>query len=473
MKTKYLIILTTWFFLVISSINGVQAQELTEINASEILEQIENGEDVYLENVRIIGELNLNNIELNSTFISPMGFFDNAQIDEYKKVESKIIIRKSIIENNIDFSKTLFRKELDFRGSSFLGNVDFEFSRFNSNVIFTEAKFNTATFSSAIFIEYVDFWGVNFQNGAWFEWAVFKSNTNFGYANLYGVLFNDAYFLGDYNFFWGSHFNGGMFYNTVFEGNVDFGNTDFVNAHFLSTTFKNNVLFRASIFKENASFEHVIFSADADFTWATFIDNADFSDTRFNELIFTNTHFLKKVSLGPDFKEISVSWSSLKNALVFDGATYMQLIKNFKEQELYNDADDVYYEYREHKRKNGGELWDYIVWGICGYGVKPLRPIGIGLAIIMVFSLIYWLCMSKSAALECSGVAFISGYNRDFVNNEFFTRFPSLETKISIISRGLLTGKRLIKFFMFSESLLGWLVLGLFIVTLANVMIRP
>ena len=184
---------------------------------------------------------------------------------------------------------------------------------------------------------------------------------------------------------------------------------------------------------------------------------------------------LTKINLNEsDYQSIKISWNSLKNdVLIFDGATYIRLIKNFKEIERFDDADDAYYEYREQKRKTEGGLWDYLIWVISGYGVKPLRPIGIGLAIIMVFPLIYWLGMSKSAALECSGVAFISGYNRDFVNNEFFTRYPSLETKIGILSRGILTGKRLIKFFMFSESLLGWLVLGLFIVTLANVMIRP
>ncbi len=43
---------------------GVQAQELTDVPASDILELIENGEDIYLENVRITGELNLSTIEL-------------------------------------------------------------------------------------------------------------------------------------------------------------------------------------------------------------------------------------------------------------------------------------------------------------------------------------------------------------------------------------------------------------------------
>ena len=100
MKTQNLIILTTLFFLLVSSINGVQAQELTEINASEILEKIETGEDVYLENVRIIGELNLNKLNFNSKVYLPRS---NSMPDQ--AVESEIIIKDSIFENNLDFSE--------------------------------------------------------------------------------------------------------------------------------------------------------------------------------------------------------------------------------------------------------------------------------------------------------------------------------------------------------------------------------
>ncbi|MHC1574572.1 MAG: hypothetical protein ACXQTY_02030 [Candidatus Methanogasteraceae archaeon] len=51
----------------------VQAQELREVPASWILEQIRAGEDVYLENVRITGEFNLSRIELETVPISRNG----------------------------------------------------------------------------------------------------------------------------------------------------------------------------------------------------------------------------------------------------------------------------------------------------------------------------------------------------------------------------------------------------------------
>ncbi len=60
------VIMWTLFSVIVVFVlsTGVQAQELTDVPASKILELIENGEDIYLENVRITGELNLSTIEL-------------------------------------------------------------------------------------------------------------------------------------------------------------------------------------------------------------------------------------------------------------------------------------------------------------------------------------------------------------------------------------------------------------------------
>jgi hypothetical protein len=80
---------------------GVQTQE--EVPASTILEQIENGEDVYLEDARITGELNLSKIELKTVPIALTG--TEWQIEhfgleeELKIVESRIAITNSIMQS--------------------------------------------------------------------------------------------------------------------------------------------------------------------------------------------------------------------------------------------------------------------------------------------------------------------------------------------------------------------------------------
>lgn len=54
------------FFLLISMSMVGLADEYIEVQASEILKQIEKGEDVNLTNCRIIGELNFNEIKLEN-----------------------------------------------------------------------------------------------------------------------------------------------------------------------------------------------------------------------------------------------------------------------------------------------------------------------------------------------------------------------------------------------------------------------
>ena len=70
MKPKNVIV---WILLlgivVLLMSTSVQANELTEFNANDILEKIEKGEDIYLENVHIVGELDLSEIELETVSI--------------------------------------------------------------------------------------------------------------------------------------------------------------------------------------------------------------------------------------------------------------------------------------------------------------------------------------------------------------------------------------------------------------------
>jgi len=55
------VILWTLFSVIVVFVlsTGVQAQELTDVPATDILEQNRNGEDVAYENVRITGKLDL------------------------------------------------------------------------------------------------------------------------------------------------------------------------------------------------------------------------------------------------------------------------------------------------------------------------------------------------------------------------------------------------------------------------------
>lgn len=153
-----------WMFcldiIVLLLSTGIQAQELTDVPASDILEQIRNGEDVTYENVRITGKLDLSKIKLetvpNARFVRYSNYVGLEK--ELKIVESNIIIKCSVFEEDVDFSNTEFRKNIDFQGTSFSGNSNFLGANFTGCVSFRCANFaGYADFGTANFADYAVF----------------------------------------------------------------------------------------------------------------------------------------------------------------------------------------------------------------------------------------------------------------------------------------------------------------------------
>ncbi len=385
----------------------------TEINASEILDKIENGEDIYLTHARIIGELDVSKIELK-TVHEEWRIWQKPFVEELKIVDSSITIVDSIFENDVNFSNTLFRKNILFWNTSFLGR---------------------SNFWSTKFVEDADFTRANFSGDAAFGFVKFSS----------------------FAIFSGANFNGGAFFNDAhFNGATDFGGASFGDdASFPWAIFDEVAYFNGASFGDAAEFPWAIFGDDAFFDRAKFGSAANFNDMNFDDVYFTDTEFFNVSLVKTDFKTVRVKWSSLKNALVFDGPTYIKLIKNFKDIEQFEDADDAYYQYRllSQKNKNGFSWLSDEIWRIaCGYGVKPINTILFCVLIILIFSLIY--CLGGDVSI---GDAF----------------YFSMTTFASAQSKDWYPVDRYRKIAHIIERLSGWFILSLFIVTLAKVMIRP
>jgi len=526
-----------WLFLHILLVSmmstGCQAQELTEVNASDILEQIENGEDIYLENVRITGELNLNNIELETLSIKRSNLqeatFDLN--DELKVVKSKITIRYSVFESDVDFSNTQFNEALDFyntsftgetdlRGASFIQSTDFQLVKFNDGADFRWAKFHVdANFEDASFNYYAMFDNANFNityfnnvifdGSTYFSNAGFNGDVKFWHVNFNGFIdFNDVNFNNNNTSFLGVTFSGDTnfrnaeFNKTTFTEAIFNSNTDFINANFNSNTDFTDV-----DFNKNAKFNNVVFIGEADFSDSTFNDyadfynvtfdsnvkmngckfgvsklgdganfmdadfngNADFERAKFGDVDFSRTDFNKNVDFHIiDFQKMVIAWNYLEDGLTCDGLVYIKLIKNFRDRELFDDADKAYYQYRKESRKD--ENW--LSWGLslimditCGYGVKPFKALIVGGLTILVFTLIYWRKNGISRLKE-------NGGDEDQNVSRWDALYFSVVT-FTTVGYGDWYPKDRYRKFVMIEGLLGWLILALFLVTLANVMIRP
>lgn len=415
--------------LVLVLFTGVQAQELTEVPASYILEQIQSGEDVLFDHIYVTGALDLSKIELEPVFIVRTGhqLFYGLK-EELKPIESPITITNSVFENDVNFQNAWFRNPINFRGTNFSREANFRGAIFDYYVLFNDARFDgDACFDRVTFGGSADFTNANFDADIGFQNALFKRDADF--------------------------------YNATFDGVTDF----------TFATFSDYTCFNYANFGSAAEFKSANFIERASFMCATFSDDAEFTSAEFDEVDFSNTTFSQFFLLhDADFKRIKVSWSSLKDLYSFDGPTYIKLIKNFREMEQFEDADDSYYQHRQVSQANKclsfSKLGDVFMWVTCGYGVKPHHTIWLGVVIILVFSFIYWRGDGIRRLKETDG----DGSQVSFGDALYF----SMITCTTVGYGDWYPVDRYRKFVMV-EGLVGWLTLALFLVTLANVMIRP
>lgn len=83
-----------------------------------------------------------------------------------------------------------------------------------------------------------------------------------------------------------------------------------------------------------------------------------------------------------------MGWEEIKNALDCDEASYLVLVKNFREHGQFKEADDCYYIYRYI---NMNSLSDFLSWISCGFGVRPLYTVYLSFIFIILFGFFYWI----------------------------------------------------------------------------------
>lgn len=426
-KITFLVILA--FSFILSTSSAVQGQNLNNISASSILENISNGKDVIISNSVIIGELNFGklnktNLKLVSKYIilNPECFIENEVKEEnITVIGNKISITNSIFENDVNISSNEFTENLDFRDSKFKGTTNFNEALFRYPVQFYNAEFyNDTDFRCTRFGGTAGFMNATFYKQAHFRRAEFESYSNFANTNFYQLVrFNATKFIGPYS--------------------------DFTSASF----------------RDDAIFEFATFVNKVDFSYANFKNPVYFLNTKFYIVSFNNTNFTRLSLDETDFKTINVRWSNIKNVNL-DEITYLKLIRNFKEIGQYNDANDAYYQYRIESEAIEKSKKQYVpwlfeeIWRIsCGYGVKPQNAIILSVMLILFFSFFYFPRNSKN-----------------LIKDAIFSIYLSSLIFFSIESKDSHPVHRYEKIAYIIERVSGWFILTLFIVTLTNVMIR-
>jgi uncharacterized protein YjbI with pentapeptide repeats len=276
-----------------------------------------------------------------------------------------------------------------------------------------------------------------------------------------------------------------FFDHAAFSGLVDFDGTTFTKAaNFSGSHFLEDAGFSHSQFQEEANFSRACFAIDANFSRARFND-ADFGRARFEKYFHLSNAKVYTLKLSDaifsegssihikdfNFNRIVVRWSSIKEHVPFNGSVYLTLIRNFRNLEQFEDQDDCYYQYRTEKQARSPKifpkLFDRLAWISCGYGVRPSHTILLSVAIILLFMGIFW---TGGAMQEEGGEELGQGQIEASLslNDAFYfssMQFLGKTPRNFSITEGY-------EFLTMMETLMGWLLMALFLVTLSRVMLR-
>ena len=277
---------------------------------------------------------------------------------------------------------------------------------------------------------------------------------------------------------------------SVIKGNVFFDHSAFQGlVDFDGTVFNQAANFSDSYFQEDAGFSEARFQGEANFSRARFTTEANFSRTRFNDADFGRAAFHRSFHLSNarvytlrlsdaifeegssihlkdlNYNRIVLRWNSIRDHLPYNGSVYLTLIKNFRNLEQFEDEDNCYYQYRKEKqartKKAFPKFIDRLAWISCGYGVRPSHTILLSLALIVLFTGIFWggHALRQSAASATSSISINNAFY--FSSMWFLGRAPQ---NISIVEG--------FEFLTVFETLAGWLLMALFLVTMSKVMLR-
>ncbi|HOK57945.1 MAG TPA: pentapeptide repeat-containing protein [Methanothrix sp.] len=498
------------------------------VSAAEIVGKIRAGEPVVYDNVFISGDINITRLE--------------------KPVVSPIKIVNSTINGSLRINGVEFMGPLNLSGTVFSGDVVARGASFRSDVSFADAHLlRVAEFTLTKFGGVANFVGTNFHGplsmsyaqfskvGS-FEGAAFWNHADFSNAQFMDdTSFERVHFLRSASFEFARFYQLVSFWRSVFHGEASFANSEFSGtANFMSVRFDENAVFMGSRFSHDVTFSAARFSKSAVFGLAVFQGFSDFSSADFRSVAFfglakleDNTRFVNttfggdlvltssriysmqlenasfsdssKIYLNEaDFNRMLARWSLIKDHLVYDSAAYLALVKNYKNMEWRDDANDCYYQYRRISQSS--EPWglekmiDVISWLSCGYGVKPSYTIFWSMFMILLFGLVYWIGNGiREIAWENLSDEEVDGEQEKnpeahegdsdsvsesrpvrsterripFSDSIFFSAMSfTAQSPASLYPVGIYKHVSMI------EGILGWFLLGLFVVVLSGMLIR-
>ncbi|MCQ8902690.1 MAG: pentapeptide repeat-containing protein [Methanothrix sp.] len=471
-------------FLLISTQSDSSA---VTVAADEIRQKVISGEPVMLDGVTVSGCLNLSGIEpriVRREFVITNSEIGDADLSglEFK---GDVNLTGTRI-GDMNFASSVFSQGAFFDLIEVSGDASFEGAQFKRDASFSGAAFSgAAEMNHTVFDDYGYFAGSSFLEGLHISSSSFQ-----GFADFYGARIS-----GDFLCLITKFGDGAGFMNAEFNGDANFGMSSFAGyTSFDGSVFKGDANFALTRFDKAVYLGDMTFEGDAIFGLAQFEGLANFAGTHFmgdlnlnsasiDALILDNTTFgsASRINLkGAEFRRLTAPWSHIKDHILYDGATYLALVKNYQGLEWFEDADDCYYDYRREaqlrKPLGWGKIIDYLAWITCGYGVRPSYPFLWSIVLMALFGMAFYLgkgIRRQPAAREenpehLKEAAPTEGTPASLHESIYFSALVYLYSTSSVDFRP----SGIYRYLVILEGILGWFFLSLFLVSLGRVMIR-
>jgi hypothetical protein len=362
----------------------------------------------------------------------------------------------------VEFAQSYFGEDADFSNSQFVEYALFNMTQFNKDALFRGSKFcGSAGFHGTLFKGVAEFTDSLFKGNAGFDGSLFNKSADFSKVEFNGDAGFDA-----------SLFSNGAYFNeTQFNGDATFRESKFEKGEFGFYALFNRCKFRKcafffeSSFTAIVSFNETIFVGDAEFSRANFSGDASFEFTHFSKRLILDNSKIYNMNLLAQFDEgstislkhselskLDVSWIAIKDRIEEDISAYSALVKNYNNQERFDEADDCYFQYklrRSRTLKLSDKIFDFLSFIAYGYGVRPGYPL-MGLIVIFIASVIVYSFEGQTSFPSSFGVSAVVLTTTNQIEG-----FSETCKSWSII-----------------ERILGWLLMSTFLVSLSKKTLR-
>lgn len=269
---KKAIILLAVILLLVPTFTFAQSQ----VKATKIIDQINNGKAIQYKNAEIIGDLDFRSID----DVTP-GKKNRERREETRRKNWSTNVYWYNVKSPVSFISCVFSgdvigyfhddKKNETHNVIFHGDVNFQGCEFKGKSAFKYAKF----------LEKANFKDTKYHKEALFKYTSFSTD----------ISFSNAHFYGDANFKYTKFPQSVHFDSATFQGDANFKYTKFPQSvHFNSATFQDYVDFKYVKFPKGVSFENAEFDGDACFKYTKFYEPVNFDGVDFkNDVDFKYT----------------------------------------------------------------------------------------------------------------------------------------------------------------------------------------